>query len=241
MYMPATSRIVTSPAGIAASALNGAAIDSTGSPSCGVPARRGLDRLALHLVDEVHRGGVLVARVAADMAVRFCADDGVHVRAHRLVVLLDQRHDRGVGVDGVALEHLRVPAPRRASGRRALEVDVDDAEPHAPLDRLGEHHLLAGLVVGDEPLDDLLVRVADEDRVDARHLLGHERRRRSPGRAARRRRTTRCRLLSAPRRRGRRPPSCGSSAPSTTPARRARGTSACPRRSPCPRWRCRGW
>ena len=39
MYSPATSRTVTSPAGIAASLLNGAAIDSTGRPSCGVPAR----------------------------------------------------------------------------------------------------------------------------------------------------------------------------------------------------------
>ena len=42
MYSPATSRTVTSPAGMAASLLNGAAIESTGMPSCGVPASAAL-------------------------------------------------------------------------------------------------------------------------------------------------------------------------------------------------------
>jgi hypothetical protein len=39
MYMPATSRTETSPAGIPAVRLNGAAMDSTGSDAYGVPAR----------------------------------------------------------------------------------------------------------------------------------------------------------------------------------------------------------
>ena len=51
------------------------------------------------------------------------------------------------------------------------EVEVHDRQPHAPLERLGQQDLPAGLLVGDEELGDLLVGVPDEDGVDVRDLL----------------------------------------------------------------------
>ena len=55
-----------------------------------------------------------------------------------------------------------------------LEVQVDDRDPHAPVERLGEQHLLARRRAVDEPLRDLDVGVPDQDRVDAGHLLGDQ-------------------------------------------------------------------
>ncbi len=75
----------------------------------------------------------------------------------------------------------------RVAGGRALaghlpapvhlgELEVQHGQPLAPLGRLGEQHLRAGLLVRDEALRHLQVGVAEQHRVDAGHLLGDHRR-----------------------------------------------------------------
>ena len=127
------------------------------------------------------------------------ADDAVDVGEH-LVVVAAGRSAAIVGVLGdgvgvVAAVALGVARPATARGPSAGRGPSRDRR-MPQLQRLGEQHLLAGRGVRDEALRDLQVGVADEDRVDAGHLLGQQRRWRSRGRAARRRRTTRCRRRS---------------------------------------------
>ena len=64
---------------------------------------------------------------------------------------------------------------RRRDGPLPLhlgEFEVHDGDPHAPFERLGQEHLLAGGLVGDEAFGDLQVGVADQDGVDAGDFLG---------------------------------------------------------------------
>ena len=120
--------------------------------------------------------------------------------------------DVRVGVDGVRVQHLAVPADDLPLPADLLQVEVDQRQPHTPLERLGQHHLLAGDLVRDEPLGDLQVRVADQDGVDARDGLGHQHRRVLRVPAARRRTTRTGPSPSARRRSPRRRRPCGPAA-----------------------------
>ena len=234
------SRTETSPAGIAASLLNGAAIDSTGR-SASAPVSSAFTASGLDVVDEVERGGVLVARRRGRHGLGGRADDTVDVRDHLLLVVREHLHDLRVLGHGVRVQHLASRPTDRPVAPREREVDVEHREPLAPLQRLGEHDRLAGRRVGDHPLRRSPVRVPDEDRVDPGHLLRRRASRRSPGTAARRRTRRTCRPPSARRRRRRRHPCASSRARTGPPARPVRRSASCPRRWPCPRSRSRGW
>jgi len=83
---------------------------------------------------------------------------------------------RHVGVlgHGVAVEHAGSDLLHCPPAADLDQGQVDQGQAHAPAQRLGQHDLSASRLVDHPALRDLLVRVADQDRVDARDLLGHQ-------------------------------------------------------------------
>lgn len=140
-------------------------------------AERGGDRVGLDLVDVVQDRRVLVAGLGRRQRLGRRGHDLVDVGDGLGVLRAHGGDDLRVGLDRVGVQRRRRLRRDRPAVAVAAELEVHAGQSLTPPRRLGQQHLRTGRGVGHEALRDVAVRVAEQDRVDARDLLGDERRR----------------------------------------------------------------
>ncbi len=93
------------------------------------------------------------------------------------MLIAQQTRDLPVLGHRVGVQHLRRHRLHLPATPLPHHIEVEQRQPLPPLQRLGQHHLLARRLVRHPVLGNLRMGVPDENRIDTRHLLGHQSRR----------------------------------------------------------------